>query len=240
MASNHHTPTNDIDNATPHPTTDVLPAVPEWKTWREKGGGRLWVAVLLSMNLNPTVRNRKVLLASDPERHKEYKRRCEVAMARYGVHTLLPTVEHLRAGTHAGDRFVAFDKFLAFAKDIGWDDLGEFEAGLSSTEATSASKATSTHSLEDAPKGERYDLVRMGALLALLEKVLQGDKDVDRSLLIAGHQLNKSQVAKEVNKIVISVAKQNGKTGVSGFGAEANRKRFGAAITGLDDFFRSA
>ncbi len=133
-----------------------------------------------------------------------------------------------------------FDRFLAFAKDIGWNDLSEFEAGLSSTEVSFPVGALSTHSLEDAPKGERYDLVRMGALLTLLEKTLQGDSDIDRALLLSGDTLNKSQVAKEVNKIVASTAKQHGKTSVSGFGAEANRKRFGAAITALDDFFRIA
>ncbi|MFM0072592.1 hypothetical protein PQQ86_15660 [Paraburkholderia sediminicola] len=238
MASNPYKSANDINTAAHHVTVNALPSPPDWKTWREKGGGRLWVAVLLSMNVNPTVQNRHVLRANDAERYKEYRRRCEVAIARYSVHEHLPAIEHLRAGKNPGDRFVMFDKFLAFAKDIGWNDLSMFEAGLSSTEVALATTASSTHSLEDAPKGERYDLVRMGALLTLLEKALQGDSDIDRALLISGGKLNKSQIAKEVNKIVASTAKRHGKPSISGFGAEANRKRFRAAAAALDDFFR--
>ena len=213
--------------------------LPNWRLWREKGTARIWNAAMLSLNLHPSANNRALLRTVDPDRHKEYKHRSEVAIHRYGVHPHLPKMEHARAGTNPGDYFVELDRFLSFAKDMGWSDLAEFESGLCGVDATSTAESTVIHSLSEAPKGERYDLVRAGALLTLLEKVLQDNGEVDRRFLLSARRINTRQVAKELENIVLSVAGRYGKNSVTGFGEEANRKRLKAAMDALEDYFRT-
>lgn len=226
------------------PQNDEIPEIPQlkrpdWRRWREKGTGRIWYASMLSLNLHPSVENRTLLKTIAPETYEEFKHRSEVAIHRYGRHAHLPTIQHVRAGERPPDQFVEYEKFLAFAKEMNWSDLSAFEEGISGNKPTS-SENTTRHTTDDLPKGERYDLVRTGALLVLLERVLSGDRKVDEKLLFSGAQLNISQVSKELHEIITSVARQNEKNSVAGFGVEANRKRLTAAANALRDAFRTA
>ena len=153
---------------------ELQPERPDWEFWRQRGACRIWEAVLLSLNVEPTKANRDQLLSSGSQSGDEYERRREIVNVQYGVHPLLPTMEHARAGKVGSGRYISLLKLLEFAKEIGWRDTRDFENGLSrSTVHLPGGQIVEVEQeVDDLPKGERYMLVRMGALITIFERCL--------------------------------------------------------------------
>ncbi|MFP3801798.1 hypothetical protein [Paraburkholderia sp. SIMBA_027] len=219
-----------------HPRENInqqAPSLPDWRHWRESGGQRMWQAVLLSLNVNATAKDRDSLKVNDPAKYAEYERRCKVAIARYGVHEQLPAIAHPMSGRMIRERYVLFDRFLAFARDVGWDGLEAFERGLGFAPVAALSDSTVGMSTE-ITKGWRYDRVRMGALLKLLEDVARGT--ADGKALLHGGQISLIRVGQEMANIIDEAAKAAapGKR-LAGYGADGNRKSLTAARDALKD-----
>lgn len=204
--------------------------VPNWEMWRTRGACRIWKAVLISMAIKPTTPVRTRLRKEQPQRYAEYLRRKKDVVAQFGLHPELQAVHHVNAGEKSGEQYIMLRNLLNFAKEHRWEDLDALEQGiqLSAPQLAAASRA---HSLFDAlPQGQRHALVRTGALLRLLEDVLRKGVEMNAASLLRGGDLNVSEVASRVEKIICSAADQEK---VDNFAKEANRKQFNEAKQAL-------
>lgn len=235
----HNEPMSDYlvepDNTAPN----YVPELPDWEFWRQRGACRIWQAVLLSMNVEPTKTNRDQLSARAPDIYSEYRRRREIVIVQYGKHSLLPIMEHVRAGQMQSERYVALPKLLEFAKDICWRNLAAFDKGLSrSTVYLSGGETVEVQEdLEELAKGERYTLVRMGALLKILERFLQPTQANNRQQFLTGSSLNISALGREIEQVIATAAHEKGNATISRFTDEANRKQLAAAVKALSNYF---
>lgn len=215
------------------------PEIPRWEFWRQKGACRLWVAVLLTLNIEPTVQNRNELAERLPDRYAEFTNRRAIMRTQYGLHPLLPTIKHPGAGTKRGEQFVLLEDVLNFAKDIGWRDMGPMEEGLThqAVYSTSGNLVEVTNELSDLPKGEQYNLIRMGALLKILEKYLQPAEELNKGKLLIGKTINLSALGKEMQAVIAEAARKKNTDTIRLFTEDTNRKQLGAAAKALAKFF---
>lgn len=213
------------------PAEDLPP--PNWEIWRTRGACPIWQAVLISMAIKPTHSARLKLRRYQPLRYTEYLRRRKDVVALYGLHPELPATKHINAGDSAISQYVMLRGLLALGKEQGWHDIDAFEKGMRPTAAKSVAVAKVHAALEAYPQGQRNALVRMGALLQLLEDVLNKGVQMNPATLLRGSTLNMSEVALRVEKIVGNAADQDK---VVNFEKEANRKQFGEAKQALNAF----
>ncbi len=207
--------------------------VPNWAMWRTRGACRIWKAVLISMSIKPTNPMRIRLQKEQPDRYAEYLRRKKDVVAQYGLHPELRATDHLNAGDKPGDQYIMLRSLLALGKEQRWKDIDAFEQGMSLTAAQSVAAARAHSSFEALPQGQRHALVRIGALLQLLENVLNKGVKMNAASLLSGGTLNISEVASQVEKIIGNAADQEK---VENFAKEANRKQFGEAKQALRSF----
>lgn len=213
------------------PTKDLPP--PNWELWRTRGACRIWKAVLISMEIKPTPEVRTRLRFEQPGRYAEYISRKKAVVAQYGLHPELPAAEHANQGKRSSEKYIMLRGLLALGKEQGWHDIDAFEKGMRTTAAKSVVAAKAHASFEGLPQGQRNALVRMGALLQLLEEVLKKGVQMNAATLLRGTTLNMSEVASRVEKIVGNAA--DGEKVVN-FEKEANRKQFGEAKQALNAF----
>ncbi len=203
------------------PAEDLPP--PNWELWRTRGACRIWKAVLISMAIKPTNRVRTRLRLEQPDCYAEYTRRKNDVVAQYGLRPELPAAEHANQGKRPSEKYIMLRGLLAIGKELGWHDIDAFEKGMRSTAANSDEAARVHASFENLSQGDRNALVRMGALLQLLEQVLNKGVLMNPATLLSGTTLNISEVASRVEEIICDSAK---KVKVPNFGKEANRKQF--------------
>ena len=207
---------------------------PNWEMWRTRGACRIWQAVLISMAINPTSEVRTILRREQPRRYAEYISRKKAVVAQYGLHPELPAAEHANQGKRSGEKYILLAGLLAMGKEQGWHDIDAFENGMRATAAKSVAAAKVHASLENTRTVQRNALVRMGALLQLLEDVLKKGVQMNAATLLRGTTLNISVVASEVEKIVGRAIDEEK---VVNFEKEANRKQFGEAKQALKTWF---
>ena len=203
---------------------------PNWEMWRTRGACRIWQAVLISMAIKPTNRVRTRLRLEQPGRYAEYISRKKAVVAQYGLHPELPAAEHANQGKRSGEKYILLRGLLALGKEQGWHDIDAFEKGMRASAAKSVAAAKAHTSFEGLPQGQRNALVRMGALLQLLEEVLKKGVHMNAATLLHGSELNISKVASRVEQIICSAAEAEK---VADFKTEANRKQFGEAKQAL-------
>lgn len=211
------------------PAEDLPP--PNWEMWRRRGACRIWKAVLISMAIKPTSKVRTRLRLEQPHRYAEYISRKKDVVAQYGLHPELSSTKHANEGERPSERYIKLSGLLALGKELGWHDIDAFEKGMRATAAKSVAAARVHASFEGLPQGQRNALVRMGALLQLLEDVLNKRVHVNPATLLHGSELNMSKVASQVEKIVGSAVEEEK---VADFEKEANRKQFGQAKQALN------
>lgn len=220
-----------------NPTSTSQPPGSNWDRWQQRQLCRLWQAALLSLDIEPTLKNADVLSQFQPDRHVEFLKRREILNVQCDVDPLLPSVDHVLAGQKTS-RYVDLVNVLEFAKSKNWSGLGPMEQGLSKTAVLSA--GGNWVQVEDdgsMAKGEQYTLVRMGALLKILEKCLQPSNAPKRAKLLRGAGLNISALGEEMEKEIAEAAQlKNAKT-VSRFTASTNRKSLAKAESELASFF---
>ena len=154
--------------------------------------------------------------------------------AQYGLRPELPATAHPKQGKRSGEKYILLAGLLAMGKEQGWHDIDAFEKGMRTTAANSTSADIVNASFEGGTRIQRNDLVRMGALLQLLEDVLKKGVQMNPATLLHGKTLNMSEVASRVEKIVGDAADQDK---VDNFEKEANRKQFGEAKQALKTWF---
>ena len=206
---------------------------PNWEMWRTRGACRIWQAVLISMAINPTSEVRTILRREQPRRYAQYINRKEAVTAQYGLRPELPATAHPKQGKRSGEKYILLAGLLAMGKEQGWHDIDAFEKGMRTTAANSTSAGIVNASFEGGTRIQRNDLVRMGALLQLLEEVLKKGVHMNAATLLHGSELNISKVASRVEQIICSAAEAEK---VADFKTEANRKQFGEAKQALNAF----
>ena len=210
---------------------------PNWEMWRTRGACRIWQAVLISMAINPTSEVRTILRREQPRRYAQYINRKEAVTAQYGLRPELPATAHPKQGKRSGEKYILLSGLLAMGKEQGWHDIDAFEKGMRTTAANSTAADIVNASFEGRPRIQRNALVRMGALLQLLEEVLKKGVHMNAATLLHGSELNISKVASRVEQIICSAAEAEK---VADFKTEANRKQFGEAKQVLSALWRES
>lgn len=218
------------------PVENVDPVRPNWDTWRQRGACMLWKAALLSMNIEPTAKSYRKLELLHTDLTAEYWRRLLILKTQYGLHEDLRRMSHALEREKLEQKFVRLDDVLIFAKNIGWSGLGPMELGLQRD--CVVLPGGETVAFEDLAKGERDDLVRMGALLKILEEQICSDPKKGASKFLTGEKLNYSQIGAEIESIIAKAAKVNGNKAASSFKSDTNRKRLGLAAVALADCYK--
>lgn len=212
-------------------------STPRWKVWKQSGSCRIWLAVLLTLNIEPPSLSSKHLKGILPnDVYQEFKDRRSIVIRQYGVHPLLPSIEHHAQGAKNGERMVSLSDLLAFGKVQGWAEIEHMEAGLGNSSSFPAEGVVSrTHRLEPdpMPKGERYTLVRMGALLEVLEKWIAADGKIPASCIQAG-KLNFSELERQAFAVIKARALNDS---YSGFNQGVFRREYATAKQMLDERF---
>ncbi|BEP70859.1 MULTISPECIES: hypothetical protein [unclassified Variovorax] len=236
--SNLATTPSEIDSSSPAITTPL--ERPDWGFWRRRSYCRIWQAVLLSLNVEPSSANREQLELAEPEKFVEFKKRREILIVNRGYHDLLPTMDHERAGKKAGEKYVELADVLKLAKHQRWSAIEPFERGMSSEYDETIELRSIIHEVDEEEfdvhsmprKGDRYTMVRMGAVLTLLEEILRSDPNCADEYL-GGDGLNQSAVGNKMTEIIKSAS--GGAYLGKNFG-DGNRKSVGFALLALKQF----
>lgn len=247
MATTIHQPKVTTDDSEPSAFLEIgqtaLPT-PNWKIWRQSGSCRLWNAVALTMNVEPPKKSGGLKALLPVDTYREYRSRRIVAIRQLGHHPLLPDLEHRSAGKLPGEQYVALTDVLAFAQAMKWNDLEPFARGINESSdlvfASNASGVVINHADTDfdkLPKGERYTIVRMGAILTLLEQWLSKPGGQIPAAIRKGDRLNFTELARQAHAVIADQANAHDKTAFSAFGIEVLRKEFSESQKALDSYF---
>lgn len=230
-------------NTTAPSAVDMAPQLdrPDWGFWRRRSYCRIWQAALLSLNVEPTNENRATLESAYPERFKEYRQRREIVIVNRGHNDLLPEMEHARAGRSEGDKYVELEDVLRLARHQRWSEIGVFELGMSPDNDEAVASSTNTRDVDEdeldvhelKEKGEKYALVRLGAVLKILESFLLSPQTNAKKYLL-GQKLNFSALGEEMAQIIKLEAKGT-KIGKN-FGPPGNRRAVSSALSALKTF----
>lgn len=155
-------PAKDVANSPPDMS-------PRWAHWKQRKYARVWCAVLLTMNIEPSRKNRDDLKLLHPLLYLEYKDRIAIAKARVSV-DIGYYGGHISEGTLAGEKYINLADFLIFAKGLNWTLLEKMEECFTRPEDRGSA----------APTGkQRNDYLRL--LHAVLEKAIDGFDCTDPS-----------------------------------------------------------
>lgn len=105
-----------------------LISAPDWDEWRQCATGRIWMITLLTMNIDPTVVNRKKLQTLDKARYAEYQRRRRMILRNVGYG--LPQATSINDGAAAGEKSVQLSDVYTFAARAEWDELNHMNEAL--------------------------------------------------------------------------------------------------------------
>lgn len=216
---------------------------PRWSVWRQSDVCRIWHAVLLSLNIEPPHHSSAYLKNYLPAKlYQEFQDRRAIVVRQYGRHSLLPHIHHHAQGKKNGEKYVTLQDLLAFGQENGWSEIEHMAAGLKVPSSTQAPVPTGGevgwgHSLElgleSMPKGERYTLARMGALLEVMESWIESGGKIPASCIKAG-KLNFSELERQAVAVIVKRASGNPQ---SGFGHGVFRKDYSLAKKILEDYF---
>ena len=220
-----------------HNTEPYVFETPDWEFWRQRNGCRLWKSVLLSMNIEPVDDVRALLEEHAPQKYAQYKRRLDVILGAHGVSKCLPRVQHPRAGNKPSEQWMVLTDLLAFAKESNWKDVAPFEYGLTNQPSSSDIEEqlnVPSVDFDDLQKGERYTVLRFGALLKLVESLLTNDKKFDRNQFVKSGSLNYSALGKAIESVLSDQSNKSGGTALPNCKAQVNSKRISEAIKAVD------
>ncbi|PLC06054.1 hypothetical protein CY658_03125 [Variovorax sp. RO1] len=193
--------------------------------------------------MEPSRTNRIKLEKSEPVRYSEYRKRREILIVNRGHHSLLDPIEHLRAGDREGEKYIDLSQVLDFARQQDWSIVEAFIQGMEGKHIETSALGAGIQDIDEdefdmheLKKGDRYLMVRMGAILILLEKCLRSGKEVNPHRYLKKDDLNYLALGKEIEKIITDVAKKKD----ARFGFEGNRSVFSDAVKALNTFFSTA
>lgn len=99
---------------------------PRWDNWKQRKYARAWCAVLLTLNIEPTDLNRKILEEFHGALYQTYQDRVSVIRARLNM-DIFPVEEHFAAGALPAEQIFELEDCVVFGKSLGWLGLDEME-----------------------------------------------------------------------------------------------------------------
>lgn len=207
--------------------TSPAPSVQNWEKFRQGANARIWYAALLSMDVEPKVKSRVQLKDLAPERYRMYLDRVDILTRLHGTHELFPDLKHIRSGVEPKNKYVSLKAVAEYAKANDWEGSEEFAnrlvqpfvLALDGTKVHLSSE-TELDKLDQLPKGVRYNTIRMGALLAVLERILVTEPH-SVSKLVRGNELNIAELARQIAATVATAAKRQKQSLPYGFRVDA-------------------
>lgn len=204
-----------------------------WRYWSECRNVRFWYAVLLTMNIEPSVKNRTLLNKYFPDKYEAYREKLDILIRRSSTHKALKSVPNPREGKTSSGKYVQLTGVLKFAKECKWDDIAAFEAGLTSKKivaldgtSVNISQEIALGETDDLPKGLRYTYVRYAALAHLIDLAIT-DRTKFESItrqFFPGGKTSNAALGRAVASTVAQIAKNLDCKVPSGYGKEKNAK----------------
>lgn len=224
------------------PNGDTAPPysapTPDWNSWDLVLGCKIWEASMLYVDVNPSVANRNAIKEHLPALYKEYQA-CHRALCSAYKQPLFPEMAHPSEGSRPGERFILLEKFVEYIRQQGWPDRHGFAKRMSARAKVvhlDDGQKVAINFAEPKAKGERYNMVRMGALAKLLERALTDEK-FNRAACLNGSVLSATGVGRELEKIIAAAAKSKDKKIAQGYTAGTNGKYVSGAIEALEKLF---
>ena len=229
------------EKATPNGDTDpqYSAPIPDWNSWDLVLGFKIWEASMLYVNVSPSVANRTAIKEKLPASYKNYYACHRALCSAYKHHPLFPEMNHPSEGSKVGEKFILVSNFVEYIRQQGWPDSHGFAKRMSARAKfvhLDNGQKVAIDFADPKEKGERYNMVRMGALAKLLERALT-EKTFNPALCLNGSVLSAEGVGKELAKIIATSAKVNEQKTVRLFTAGTNGKHVSKAIEELEKFF---
>ncbi len=182
-----------------------------WQHWRDSGFVRLWQAAMLSLNYEPTKENKDALKETNGGDYNEYLRRRRVLTKRYDHHQHLTKVEHQLQGGKVSEKYVGWDGFINFSREIGWRELTlDEQTDEHSKPLLMQSPPDPTHVFDEKLLDDSR-VIFLGSLLDVFERVL-----IDQKKVLAGLPRSEYQDKKEKTRHFIMGEKKNLNTSLVG------------------------
>lgn len=140
---------------------------PRWENWKQRKYARAWCAVLLTLNIEPSIKNRKVLKEFHPSVHQDYLDRVNVVRARIGM-DIFAIEDHCAEGKLPAEKMLELVDIVPFAKELNWQGIEEMEKHFPLK--------------KDSPVSQKKQNGQLRLMHAVLKKAVQGFSSSDPSL----------------------------------------------------------
>jgi hypothetical protein len=201
-------PSENNQQATPHISAK------RWQYYKQREFAPLWIAVALTMNLNPRGSEDKLKKTLKGEQKTRYFERKKIAYSQYGKADLLPLIDHHAMNEKPGAKVVALKNMFNFAKAMEWSIDGSLDTmriGLGIEPQSHIEKIKQFDNVAEIEygKGAEYRAVRMGALLDLINQWIKKGGEIPK-VFIHGLTLSIDPLAEELEGQIKKKAQANG------------------------------
>lgn len=225
---------------------DLLVSDARWQFWRQSRNARLWHAVLLTMNIEPSVKNRTLLKERFPVQYASYTEKLDILLRRSSTHKSLKPVSNPREGKTPSGKYVQLTGVLKFAKEYEWAGIAAFEAGLA-PKKIKALDGSSVCIAEDATLDETDDLknglrltyIRYAALVHLLNLAISKHDEFEgiRKQIFPSGTASDAALGRAIEKTVAQFAKNADCKVPYGYGSSANAREISLTRKVVKDTF---
>jgi hypothetical protein len=209
-----------------------------WKYYRQRAEVPLWIAVALTMNLDPKVNEAEFKLGITKAQREKFLERKKIAISAHGRQKNgIPIVEHHAAGKNPGTKYASLEDVLIFAEKNEWhlgDTLEYMREGLQ-LDSLKTSSNDQYPEKEENGKGAVYNAIRTGALLKLIEQLSRSPDGKIPSSYLHGGKLNFSKLGEAVSKLIKEKATANGSTNIKAHERDAVADQFSKAMKIFED-----
>lgn len=228
----------------------MRPTDAEWKKWRDARNVRYWYAAMLSLQVQPTEKNRSVLSAHYPDVYEQYRHRLEVLLKRRRTRKSLRPVGEQTPSAEPRNEYVDLQAVAKFAVTVEWDASATFAKfvvpptavkTLDGLVSLAVSDVEFEKQVDAVSVGERRTLVRYAALVHLLRMAI--DSPTEFELVRKASLGNRTTVSMQalgeaVTRAVATLANESGKSRIpSGFGKDKNADEIAFAERMVKTYF---
>lgn len=228
----------------------MRPTNAEWKKWRDARNVRYWYAAMLSLQVQPTEKNRSVLSAHYPDVYEQYRHRLEVLLKRRRTRKSLRPVGEQTPSAEPRNEYVDLQAVAKFAVTVEWDASATFAKfvipptavkTLDGLVSLAVSDVEFEKQVDAVSVGERRTLVRYAALAHLLRMAI--DSPTEFELVRKASLGNRTTVSMQalgeaVTRAVATLANESGKSRIpSGFGKDKNADEIAFAERMVKTYF---
>lgn len=228
----------------------MRPTNAEWKKWRDARNVRYWYAAMLSLQVQPTEKNRSVLSAHYPDVYEQYRHRLEVLLKRRRTRKSLRPVGEQTPSAEPRNEYVDLQAVAKFAVTVEWDASATFAKfvvpptavkTLDGLVSLAASDVEFEKQVNAVSVGEKRTLVRYAALVHLLRMAIDSPAEFERVRNASlGNRTTVSMQAlgEAVTRAVATLANESGKSRIpSGFGKDKNADEIAFAERMVKTYF---